>query len=190
MLDWRLANAHFILAMTLMLWSSGKVHSVDIATEAFDSGVIDVQLPPTVREEKSATNLAAKLLLLNELVSLENDVIETKKKRSFSGFGSPLDRLSAGSVDHKGKQSESNRSSKKAIWCSCGSDWWKPSLKFQGLIPNTQLPRGEHHRNMEDASVKFFALLNDKTSKELTFCKSFPQFELQSITSKYCYNFN
>ncbi|XP_041588003.1 osteocrin [Vulpes lagopus] len=104
MLDWRLANAHFILAMTLMLWSSGKVHSVDIATEAFDSGVIDVQLPPTVREEKSATNLAAKLLLLNELVSLENDVIETKKKRSFSGFGSPLDRLSAGSVDHKGKQ--------------------------------------------------------------------------------------
>ena len=30
--------------------------------------------------------------------------IETKKKRSFSGFGSPLDRLSAGSVSHKGKQ--------------------------------------------------------------------------------------
>uniref|UniRef100_A0A667H7K6 Osteocrin n=2 Tax=Felidae TaxID=9681 RepID=A0A667H7K6_LYNCA len=104
MLDGRLANAHFILAVTLMLWSSGKVRSVDVATEAFDSGVIDVQSPPTVREEKSATNLAAKLLLLDELVSLENDVIETKKKRSFSGFGSPLDRLSAGSVDHKGKQ--------------------------------------------------------------------------------------
>jgi hypothetical protein len=63
-----------------------------------------VHLPPTVREEKSATDLAAKLLLLNELVSLENDVVETKKKRSFSGFGSPLDRLSAGSVDRKGKQ--------------------------------------------------------------------------------------
>ncbi|XP_044111075.1 osteocrin [Neovison vison] len=102
--DWRLANAHFILAVTLMLWSSGKVHSVDVATEAFDSGVINVQSPSTVRKEKSATNLSAKLLLLDELVSLENDVIETKKKRSFSGFGSPLDRLSAGSVDHKGKQ--------------------------------------------------------------------------------------
>lgn len=63
-----------------------------------------MQSPSTVRKEKSATNLAAKLLLLDELVSLENDVIETKKKRSFSGFGSPLDRLSAGSVDHKGKQ--------------------------------------------------------------------------------------
>lgn len=104
MLDWRLASAHLILAVTLMLWSSGKVLSVDAATEVFDSGVRDVQSPPTAREEKSATDLAAKLMLLDELVSLENDVIETKKKRSFSGFGSPLDRLSAGSVDHKGKQ--------------------------------------------------------------------------------------
>ncbi|KAL2804895.1 osteocrin precursor [Daubentonia madagascariensis] len=104
MLDWRLASAHFILAMTLMLWGSGKVLSVDVPIEAFGSAIIDVQSPPTVREEKSATDLAAKLFLLDELVSLENDVIETKKKRSFSGFGSPLDRLSAGSVDHKGKQ--------------------------------------------------------------------------------------
>ncbi|XP_012496358.1 PREDICTED: osteocrin [Propithecus coquereli] len=104
MLDWRLASAHFILAMTLMLGNSGKVLSEEAATQAFDSAVIDVQSPPTVREEKSATDLAAKLFLLDELVSLENDVIETKKKRSFSGFGSPLDRLSAGSVDHKGKQ--------------------------------------------------------------------------------------
>ncbi|XP_054983629.1 osteocrin [Sorex araneus] len=104
MLDWRLANAHFILAVTLIVWSSGKVLSMDITTEAFNSGVTDVQSPPTVSEEKSATDLAAKLLLLDELVSLENDVIETKKKRSFSGFGSPLDRLSAGSIEHKGKQ--------------------------------------------------------------------------------------
>ncbi|XP_022425262.1 osteocrin [Delphinapterus leucas] len=104
MLDWRLASAHFILAATLVVWSSGKVLSVDVTAEAFDPRVLDVQSPPTVKEEKSATDLAAKLLLLDELVSLENDVIETKKKRSFSGFGSPLDRLSAGSVDHKGKQ--------------------------------------------------------------------------------------
>ncbi|KAM6443768.1 osteocrin [Liasis olivaceus] len=53
------------------------------------------RLPPP-REEKSTTDLVAKILLLNELVSLENDVFETKKKRSFSGFGSPLDRLSVG----------------------------------------------------------------------------------------------
>ncbi|KAM9583153.1 osteocrin [Trichechus inunguis] len=104
MLGWRVDSAQFILAVMLMLWSSGRVFSVDVATEAFDSGVIDVQSQPTVREEKSATNPAAKLLLLDELMSLENDVIETKKKRSFSGFGSPLDRLSAGSVHHKGKK--------------------------------------------------------------------------------------
>uniref|UniRef100_A0A8C9NXF1 Osteocrin n=1 Tax=Spermophilus dauricus TaxID=99837 RepID=A0A8C9NXF1_SPEDA len=102
MLDWRLASAHFILAVSLILWSSGKVLSVDAATEAFDSGVTDLQSPPTVREEKSATDLTAKLLLLDELVSLENDVTETKKKRSFSGFGSPLDRLSAASFLEKG----------------------------------------------------------------------------------------
>nr|XP_003477138.2 osteocrin isoform X1 [Cavia porcellus] len=103
MLDWRRPRALIILAVTLMLWSS-EVLSVDVTTKASDSGVIDAQLPPTVREEKSATDLATKLLLLDELVSLENDVIETKKKRSFSGFGSPIDRLSAGSGDHKSKQ--------------------------------------------------------------------------------------
>ncbi|KFO90350.1 Osteocrin, partial [Buceros rhinoceros silvestris] len=59
---------------------------------------------PIAREEKSATNLAAKLLLLDELVSLENEVTETKKKRSFPGFVSPIDRISSSSVDAKGKQ--------------------------------------------------------------------------------------
>ncbi|XP_015420436.1 PREDICTED: osteocrin [Myotis davidii] len=104
MLDWRSASAHFILAVTLMLWSSGKVLSVDAATEAFDVGIRDVQSPPTAREEKSAADLAAKLMLLDELVSLENDVIETKKKRGCSGvgkvvdhpkrrFGIPMDRI-------------------------------------------------------------------------------------------------
>ncbi|NWS72912.1 OSTN protein, partial [Crotophaga sulcirostris] len=56
---------------------------------------------PIASEEKSATNLAAKLFLLDELVSLEN---ETKKKRSFPGFGSPIDRISSTSVDAKVKQ--------------------------------------------------------------------------------------
>ncbi|NXO76034.1 OSTN protein, partial [Sitta europaea] len=59
---------------------------------------------PIASEEKSATNLAAKLFLLDDLVSLENEVTETKKKRSFPGFGSPIDRISSSSVDAKGKQ--------------------------------------------------------------------------------------
>ncbi|XP_028641416.1 osteocrin [Grammomys surdaster] len=111
MLDWRLVSAHFILAVLVMLWGSGKVSSMDLASE--ETGTASLQSPPTAREEKSATELAAKLLLLDDLVSLENDVFETKKKRSFSGFGSPLDRLSAGSVEHRGKQRKAVDHSKK-----------------------------------------------------------------------------
>ncbi|NWV35879.1 OSTN protein, partial [Grantiella picta] len=61
-------------------------------------------ISPTASEEKSATNLAAKVFLLDDLVSLENEVTETKKKRSFPGFGSPIDRISSTSVDAKSKQ--------------------------------------------------------------------------------------
>lgn len=68
------------------------------------SPALGVGDPPIASEEQSATNLAAKLFLLDDLVSLENEVTETKKKRSFPGFGSPIDRISSSSVDAKGKQ--------------------------------------------------------------------------------------
>uniref|UniRef100_A0A8C5QME8 Osteocrin n=1 Tax=Leptobrachium leishanense TaxID=445787 RepID=A0A8C5QME8_9ANUR len=81
-----------VLAVCLIQWTAGRAIHTEVSTESVSS------------EEKSAADLAAKLLLLDELVSLENDVIETKKKRSFPGFGSPLDRLSVGSIELKGKQ--------------------------------------------------------------------------------------
>ncbi|NXF68802.1 OSTN protein, partial [Ciccaba nigrolineata] len=68
------------------------------------SAALDMGAHPIASEEKSATNLAAKLFLLDELVSLENEVTETKKKRSFPGFGSPIDRISSTSMDGRGKQ--------------------------------------------------------------------------------------
>ncbi|NWV15136.1 OSTN protein, partial [Ptilonorhynchus violaceus] len=68
------------------------------------SAALDVGAHPITSEEKSATNLAAKLFVLDDVVSLENEVTETKKKRSFPGFGSPIDRISSTSVDAKGKQ--------------------------------------------------------------------------------------
>ncbi|NXF51039.1 OSTN protein, partial [Oceanites oceanicus] len=68
------------------------------------SAALGMGAHPIASEEKSATNLAAKLFLLDELVSVENEVTETKKKRSFPGFGSPIDRISSTSVDAKGKQ--------------------------------------------------------------------------------------
>ncbi|NXI93153.1 OSTN protein, partial [Psophia crepitans] len=68
------------------------------------SATLGMGVHPIASEEKPNTNLAAKLFLLDELVSLENEVSETKKKRSFPGFGSPIDRISSTSVDAKGKQ--------------------------------------------------------------------------------------
>ncbi|NXN91190.1 OSTN protein, partial [Rhinopomastus cyanomelas] len=68
------------------------------------SAALGMGAHPTGSEEKSDSNLAAKLFLLDELVSLENEVTETKKKRSFPAFGSPIDRISSTAVDAKGKQ--------------------------------------------------------------------------------------
>ncbi|CAM5164072.1 unnamed protein product [Natator depressus] len=105
MLQVRFGVVHFVLALTLLQWPAGTAVLAEAAPQPFDSSIVlGMEAHSTSSEEKSATDLAAKLLLLDELVSLENDVIETKKKRSFPGFGSPLDRLSASSVDLKGKQ--------------------------------------------------------------------------------------
>ncbi|KFP00493.1 Osteocrin, partial [Calypte anna] len=68
------------------------------------SAVLGVGVHATASGEKTATNLGAKLFLLDDLVSMENEVSETKKKRSFPGFGSPIDRISSTAVDAKGKQ--------------------------------------------------------------------------------------
>ncbi|XP_029963656.1 osteocrin [Salarias fasciatus] len=45
--------------------------------------------------------LRAKLLRLDELSGVENDVMEPKRKRSFPGNGTPLDRLSVSSMETK-----------------------------------------------------------------------------------------
>ncbi|XP_010016407.1 PREDICTED: osteocrin, partial [Nestor notabilis] len=97
MLQFQLVVVQLALVITLLQWRSTSVLLVEAAPEPLE--------PSAASEEKSATNLAAKLFLLDELVSLENEVTETKKKRSFPGFGSPIDRISSTSVDVKGKQS-------------------------------------------------------------------------------------
>ncbi|KAL7822684.1 hypothetical protein AOLI_G00331030 [Acnodon oligacanthus] len=51
--------------------------------------------------QKTSKSVNAKLLLLDQLLNLENDVIETKRKRSFSGSNAPLDRLSISTMDPK-----------------------------------------------------------------------------------------
>uniref|UniRef100_A0A3P8WF72 Osteocrin n=1 Tax=Cynoglossus semilaevis TaxID=244447 RepID=A0A3P8WF72_CYNSE len=53
--------------------------------------------PAGVKRERGA----AKLLRMDDLVRMENDVMEPKRKRSFPGNSSPLDRLSVSSMDSK-----------------------------------------------------------------------------------------
>nr|XP_056705860.1 osteocrin [Euleptes europaea] len=97
--------AYFLLAVNLLQWQSGPSFHTDALQQPFSSSrVLGMGPLSPSNEEKSAADLATKLLLLDELVSIENDVTETKKKRSFPGFGSPLDRLSTGSLDLKAKQ--------------------------------------------------------------------------------------
>ncbi|XP_069648501.1 osteocrin isoform X2 [Haliaeetus albicilla] len=105
MLQFQLVVVHLALVITLLQWHSSSVLLAEAAPEPLEpSAALGMGAHPIASEEKSPTNLAAKLFLLDELVSLENEVTETKKKRSFPGFGSPIDRISSTSVDAKGKQ--------------------------------------------------------------------------------------
>lgn len=60
-----------------------------------------VGLRPHPGEVKAGEELTAKLLRLDDLVRMENDVMEPKKKRSFPGNNAPLDRLSVSSMETK-----------------------------------------------------------------------------------------
>ncbi|XP_041126274.1 osteocrin-like [Polyodon spathula] len=105
MLGCRWVLVHCLLAATLLHWISGRSQLVEGAPEFLDSSMVrDVSSSSVSGEEKVARDLTAKLLLLDKLVSLENDVMETKQKRSFPGFGTPLDRLSLSTMELKGKQ--------------------------------------------------------------------------------------
>ncbi|XP_010165056.1 osteocrin [Antrostomus carolinensis] len=105
MLQFQLVVVHLALVISLLQWHSSSVLLTEAAPEPLKpSAALGMRVQPIANEEKSATDLSAKLFLLDELVSLENEVTETKKKRSFPGFGSPIDRISSTSVDAKGKQ--------------------------------------------------------------------------------------
>ncbi|KAJ8397255.1 hypothetical protein AAFF_G00440890 [Aldrovandia affinis] len=86
------------------LWRRQPAHPQD-GPEYVDSAAMEESgARAWAGQEKSGGDLAAKLLLLDQLVRLENDVIETKRKRSFNGGNTPLDRLSISNMDLKGKQ--------------------------------------------------------------------------------------
>ncbi|KAM7398786.1 hypothetical protein PAMP_018097 [Pampus punctatissimus] len=67
---------------------------------------------------KAGEELTAKLLRLDHLVRMENDVMEPKRKRSFNGNNVPLDRLSISSMETKqgsNKQSKAVETSRRRV---------------------------------------------------------------------------
>ncbi|XP_041732927.1 osteocrin-like [Coregonus clupeaformis] len=94
-----------LLTVTLFHYSVDSLHLTQESPEYLDPVVQEESgLQARSSEQKAAGALTAKLLLLDHLDRLENDVIETKMKRSFPGSNTPLDRLSISTMDPKGSK--------------------------------------------------------------------------------------
>ncbi|XP_012673157.2 osteocrin [Clupea harengus] len=100
-----------LLTLTLFHCSVSSFHLTQESPQYGDSGPLE---EPVFRarpaEQKTPEGITAKLLLLDQLVHLENDVIETKRKRSFPGSNTPIDRLSISTMDTK-----SNNKQRKVV---------------------------------------------------------------------------
>ncbi|XP_065136142.1 osteocrin [Paramisgurnus dabryanus] len=91
-----------LLTLTLFHCSTESLHIPQERPEYVrTSGVEDRRVQRGQPEQKTPGTVNAKLLLFDQLVRLENDVIETKRKRSFPGSNTPLDRLSISTMDPK-----------------------------------------------------------------------------------------
>ncbi|XP_073674598.1 osteocrin [Garra rufa] len=91
-----------LLTLTLFHCSAESLHVPQERSEYVEPPVVEshsVQRGQTEQKISGAVN--AKLLLHDQLVQLENEVIETKRKRSFPGSNTPLDRLSISTMDPK-----------------------------------------------------------------------------------------
>ncbi|KAI7801167.1 osteocrin [Triplophysa rosa] len=91
-----------LLTLTLFHCSTESLHIPQERPEHVEpSAAEDRRVQRGQTEQKTSGAVNAKLLLLDQLVRLENDVIETKRKRSFPGSNTPLDRLSISTMDPK-----------------------------------------------------------------------------------------
>ncbi|XP_043926854.1 osteocrin [Protopterus annectens] len=105
MLGCRFVCVHCLLGVILMHCLNEASCLAVESPESFDSYMAtDTMSQMMTPNEKSVIDYRDKLLLLDELASLENDAIEMKRKRSFNGFGTPIDKISAKSLDNKNKQ--------------------------------------------------------------------------------------
>ena len=74
------------------------------ALQYLDRMALEDSVPQQVFSSEGKAVLTAKLLLLDHMTRLENEVIEPKRKRSFPGSNTPLDRLSISTMDPKGSK--------------------------------------------------------------------------------------
>ncbi|XP_051535428.1 osteocrin-like [Myxocyprinus asiaticus] len=94
-----------LMTLTLFHCSTESLHVPQERSVYVESNVMeDRGIQQSPGEQKTSGAVNAKLLLLDQLVHLENDVIETKRKRSFPGSNTPLDRLSISTMDPKSKK--------------------------------------------------------------------------------------
>ncbi|XP_077064010.1 osteocrin isoform X2 [Siphateles boraxobius] len=91
-----------LLTLTLFHCSVESLHIPQERPEYVESSVVEGRSAQQGQTEQKASGAVnAKHLLHDQLVRLENDVIETKRKRSFPGSNTPLDRLSISNMDPK-----------------------------------------------------------------------------------------
>ncbi|XP_062275932.1 osteocrin [Scomber scombrus] len=77
-----------------------------------------IDRPQPGSQGKAGGQLTEKLLRIDQLARMENDVMEPKRKRSFPGNSVPMDRLSISSMETKlgsNKQSKKVETSRRRI---------------------------------------------------------------------------
>ncbi|XP_035390256.1 osteocrin [Electrophorus electricus] len=99
MLDCSCVLVSYLLMMTLFHCSAESLRLTEERPESVLMEHHGDQLGADA--QKGSGSVKNKLLFLNQLFHVENDVIETKRKRSFPGSSIPLDRLSISSMDPK-----------------------------------------------------------------------------------------
>ncbi|XP_076591814.1 osteocrin [Chaetodon auriga] len=85
-----------LLFITVLHCRGGAAQHVDQSSSRSSSA-----LQPRPRGLKAGEEPTGKLLQLDDLAWMENDVMEPKRKRSFPGNNAPLDRLSISSMETK-----------------------------------------------------------------------------------------
>ncbi|XP_046892518.1 osteocrin [Hypomesus transpacificus] len=104
MLDCSCLLLSCLLSMTLFQCSVDSLRLSQESPEYLDRMALEDSVPQQVFSSEGKAVLTAKLLLLDHMTRLENEVIEPKRKRSFPGSNTPLDRLSISTMDPKGSK--------------------------------------------------------------------------------------